>query len=164
MNFASRSNFGKAKNPALMNHLVYFSTDFGLADYYVNRKTKAVKRFRLGRSFAGTLKFMSTAASMAMQYSPADDLYEIGYTLVALLYGRLPWQDAAEIKEKRQRVLQTTKMKFITTHQVSFLELLLLDDVHQRLLNYRYRRSLMLKSLFFNSIIPPSPSHFKFIS
>lgn len=98
---------------------LFFITDFGLSDIYVDKKTGKIKRFGVNRSYNGTLKYMSIPASMCMQYTPTDDMYEIGYMLVFLLHGTLPWETEAKIRDKKQRILQTTRFKFLTTHHVS---------------------------------------------
>lgn len=97
----------------------FLSTDFGLSDFYIDARTNRIKRFGVNRSFNGTLKYMSIAASMCMQYTPIDDLYEIGYSLVRLLYGLLPWEEEASMKEKKLRILLTTKVKFLVSNNVS---------------------------------------------
>lgn len=74
----------------------------------------------MNREFVGSLQYMSMAATMCMQYSPTDDLYEIGYMLLHLLHGSLPWDNYVFGNlEQRQKILKVTQVKAQITHEVS---------------------------------------------
>lgn len=76
--------------------------DLGLARKYVGRGAPS----RHPTGFAGTVRFASLAAHMHLRQDPWDDLESLGYVLLYLATGRLPWQEAAdlqELKEDKQR-------------------------------------------------------------
>lgn len=68
-------------------HLV----DFGLSKRFVDFKTKRQVPIKEVNSFIGTPYFASIAAHKQVEQFRKDDLESIGYTLIYLVKGSLPW-------------------------------------------------------------------------
>merc|ERR1712224_785968 len=77
-------NSSKAKNL----HLI----DLGLATRWCNREGKHIRYDQKPDSFRGTVRYASVHAHLGRTASRRDDLESLGYTLLFLLKGRLPWQ------------------------------------------------------------------------
>lgn len=70
--------------------------DFGLSkEYQVREETRSGKV-----TFEGTAKFASIAAHNGLNVKPKDDLESLGYNLIYLITGKLPWSSNG--KEKRE--------------------------------------------------------------
>jgi hypothetical protein len=71
--------------------------DFGLARRYRFRhpEDRTLKHipFRRGRSFIGTAKYASINSHRSVELSRRDDLESIGYVLIELINGHLPWRN-----------------------------------------------------------------------
>ena len=69
-----------------------FLVDYGLAKRYLNADmshTELIQRNNVG----GTVRYSSTNAHLGLEPSRRDDLQSLGYTLVYLALGSLPWQN-----------------------------------------------------------------------
>lgn len=64
--------------------------DFGLAQHF-NPNHNHIP-LTTGNDLIGTIRYTSINSHMGLQHSRRDDLESLAYTLVYLLYGRLPWQ------------------------------------------------------------------------
>lgn len=71
-----------------------FALDLGLADEFHNTESNQHIAFRRDVGFTGTPDFASLHAHRGCSQSRRDDLEALGYMLVALLQGQLPWQGA----------------------------------------------------------------------
>eukprot|EP00667_Euglena_gracilis_P007723 EG_transcript_7802 len=72
-------------------HRLYF-IDFGLAKRFRNPKTGEHNPIQTGRQLVGTARYASVNSHLGFEQGRRDDLESIGYLLVYLLRGRLPWQ------------------------------------------------------------------------
>lgn len=68
-----------------------FLVDFGLAQRWRDSKGHVVYNQRPD-DFRGTIRYASVHAHLGRTPSRRDDLESLAYTLLFLLYGRLPWQ------------------------------------------------------------------------
>ena len=79
---------------------------------------KIHRKFKEKRPFLGTSRYASIAAHKGYELGRKDDLESLGYVLVFLYKGHLPWQKIklkkSEEKEKSQLVGEM-KMKIDTT-------------------------------------------------
>ncbi|RDB22418.1 Casein kinase I isoform alpha [Hypsizygus marmoreus] len=65
--------------------------DFGIARRFRDPETGAYIPYSEDRGFLGTTQFASVNAHLKRELSRRDDLISLGYTLVSLLKGPLPW-------------------------------------------------------------------------
>jgi serine/threonine protein kinase len=68
-----------------------FCIDFGLAKRYLTKADNHIK-FTEKKKFCGTARYASIAAHRHEEQGRKDDLESIGYILVYLFKGRVPWQ------------------------------------------------------------------------
>ena len=102
------SNFliGTGENKNLV-HLI----DFGLAVRYFNPQTQTHIPFKSGKKLTGTTRYVSINTHLGMEQSRRDDLESLGYVLVYLAQGSLPWLTiTAETKEKKHAKIKELKM------------------------------------------------------
>ena len=83
--------------------------DFGLAKRFKDNKTNQHIPYREGRQFIGNTRFASINAHLGLEQSRRDDLISIGYNLIYMLKGGLPWQgikDKDKINKLAQKKIQ----------------------------------------------------------
>ena len=76
-------------------HLV----DFGLAKMFRNGNGKHID-YRENRRFVGTPQYVSIGTHLAIESRRRDDLESLGYVLIFLAKGRLPWQGIKATNEQ----------------------------------------------------------------
>lgn len=100
---------GKTKN----DQMIYL-IDFGLAKRYRDDQTKIHVPFKENKNLTGTARYASRHALKGKEESRRDDLESIGYVLIYLIKGSLPWQ-GLKCKDKDEKYRKIKEMKEKTT-------------------------------------------------
>jgi serine/threonine protein kinase len=105
-------NFMMGKNE---NEPVLYLIDFGLSKKYVTSSSRTHIPYRENKRLTGTPRYASVNAHNGVEQSRRDDLESLGYVLMYLLRGRLPWQgvdgSTKEAKYRRiERIKRTTSI------------------------------------------------------
>jgi serine/threonine protein kinase len=79
--------------------------DFGLAQRYI-KDTNHIQ-YTENNVVSGTSRYMSVNSHMGIQPSRRDDLESLCYTLIYLLRGNLPWENADNYQKLREEQLST---------------------------------------------------------
>ena len=95
---------GQSKNVYLL--------DFGLAKKYRSSRTLRQIPFEVNKKIVGTPRYASISALKGHEQSRRDDLEAVGYMLIYLIKGKLPWQGiTSKNKANRYRKLIQKKEK-----------------------------------------------------
>lgn len=87
-------------------HLV----DFGLAEYFRNRTTKVHTPFKTGQRTPVSLDFGPVNGHKGYNLSRRDDLESLGYVLVYLRRGTLPWMNIQCTSRERGSIVSSRKI------------------------------------------------------
>ena len=89
--------------------------DFGISRKYKSSRTgKHLKYSIIGKLF-GTVRYLSYNASRGLEQSRRDDLESIGYMLIHLANGKLPWQGLKlKVKNVKKNFLEMLYLKKFT--------------------------------------------------
>jgi len=88
-----------------------YCIDFGLAKKYIKKNKQHIEQNETGK-FCGTARYASRTAHLCLDQSRKDDMESIGYLLIYLYKGKLPWQGIKEQeKVKRYKLIGEKKMK-----------------------------------------------------
>ena len=71
---------------------ILFLIDYNLSKRFKDNKSQQHIPYRENRNFVGTARYASINAHLGVELSRRDDLLNIGYLLVYLVKGILPWQ------------------------------------------------------------------------
>ena len=78
--------------------------DFGISKYFKDSRGRHIP-MKDKKSFIGTTRYASISAHLGNELSRKDDLESLGYVLIFLLKGALPWQNLnVSDKEKTKKV------------------------------------------------------------
>ena len=91
--------------------------DFGLGQRYKDKKTGAHTPYRENRQMIGTVRYASINTQIGIEQSRRDDVEAVGYVLVYLALGRLPWQRAGKEKGKGH-LAKVLEKKLITPPEI----------------------------------------------
>ena len=146
-------NFVMGKKGEKKENLLYI-IDFGLSKLYKKNNTHIL--CESNRAPVGTYNFLSLHVHEGYTPSRRDDLESIGYTLVYLLYGQLPWMKKTSsskefIKNEREifKIKQKTnlwELKYIPGELIIFIQYCRNLSFDERP-NYQYLR-MLLANLF----------------
>ncbi|CAD8063348.1 unnamed protein product [Paramecium sonneborni] len=78
-----------------------FLADFGIAKFYRDANGTHVP-FKENKSFVGTTRYASIGAHRGYELSRKDDLESIGYMIIYMYKGILPWQIYHNVAEKEK--------------------------------------------------------------
>lgn len=86
--------------------LIYL-LDFGLAKYFIKKDSGHIQ-FRDDKYMIGTVRYASLNNQRGLQQSRRDDLESLGYVLLYLVKGGLPWQGlhASSTNERKRKILE----------------------------------------------------------
>ena len=87
--------------------------DFRLAQSFRDHTTHRHIPLITGLSLVGTVRYTSINSHLGIQQARRDDLESLGYTLLYLLNGRLPWQGLSNRIPSRHRASVLRKKKEI---------------------------------------------------
>lgn len=87
------------------SHHVYL-LDFGLAKRFIDGKSGQHVPFCDGKALTGTARYVSVSTHLGIQQSRRDDIESLGFVLLYLARGSLPWQGVkcASKAEKYERI------------------------------------------------------------
>ncbi|EAR85599.2 Serine/Threonine kinase domain protein (macronuclear) [Tetrahymena thermophila SB210] len=92
------------------SNLLYI-IDYGLGKRYLDSKTKQHIPYRENKNLTGTARYASINAHLGIEQSRRDDMEAIGYVIVYLLRGSLPWQGIkAQNKQEKYNKIMEKKM------------------------------------------------------
>ena len=79
-----------------------FLIDYGLVKSFVTPDKKFHVPPQMRRTMKGTVRYSSVSTHLGMDQSRRDDLQSLGYMLLFMLLGRLPWQNLMKDREKTE--------------------------------------------------------------
>lgn len=88
-----------------------YCIDFGIAKRYLKRNGEHVD-YAENKRFCGTARYASIAAHNNIEQGRKDDMESVGYILVYLYKGKLPWQSIKhKDKQQRYKLISEKKME-----------------------------------------------------
>ena len=88
-----------------------YIVDYGLSKPYIDLETKVHIPFSDDKKLTGTARYASINTHLGYDQSRRDDLESLGYTLIYLAKGVLPWQGVwGATKKQRREKICTVKM------------------------------------------------------
>merc|ERR1712146_598878 len=92
-----------------------FLVDFGLAKSYVVRGTHDHIPYREGRRLVGTARYCSLNAHNGIEVPRRDDLESLGYVLIRMCHGALPWENVqGASKQEKHQLIRELKQSYFT--------------------------------------------------
>lgn len=134
---------------------IVYLVDFGLAKRYRDHTSKQHMPYREGKHLTGTARYASVNTHLGVEQSRRDDLESLGYVLVYLYNGQLPWQGIriankkqkyAKIRDKKQSILPRELCKDMP-HQMTEYFRYVRRLAYEDRPDYSYLRSLFRKAL-----------------
>lgn len=92
---------------------IVYVIDFGLAKKYRDSRYGTHLEYRENKQLTGTARYASLSTHLGIEQSRRDDLESLGYVLLYLLRGGLPWQ-GLKAKDKNQKYSRITDKKIVT--------------------------------------------------
>jgi len=116
--------------------------DYGLVKKYWDDKSATHCPYLSKKGLKGTVRYTSVSTHLGLDQSRRDDLQSIGYILVYMTLGKVPWQSVIKSKDKRSgyQEIMVLKMKTKLEDLIKGIPV----ELERPLLNYlMYVNSLM---------------------
>lgn len=132
-----------------------YLVDFGLAKRYRDHVTKEHLPYREGKHLTGTARYASLHTHLGIEQSRRDDLESLGYVLVYMYKGELPWQGIrvankkqkySKIRDRKQNISPRELCKEMPSQMVEYFKYVRRLEFEDRP-DYSYLRSLFRKAL-----------------
>ena len=81
---------------------VIYAIDFGLSKKYRDSRTGLHIPYRDGKDLTGTARYASINTHLGVEQSRRDDIESIGYMMIYLMKGSLPWQGMVNSNPKKK--------------------------------------------------------------
>ena len=81
---------------------VIYAIDFGLSKKYRDSKSGLHIPYRDGKDLTGTARYASINTHLGIEQSRRDDIESLGYMMVYLMKGHLPWQGMVNSNPKKK--------------------------------------------------------------
>lgn len=91
--------------------------DYGLAKEYINKERNEHAPYINGRSMKGTVRYTSIGTHLGVDQSRRDDLQSLGYILIYLIKGQLPWQNLPRLADKKEDYAHILRHKMDTSFE-----------------------------------------------
>lgn len=113
------------------NQSTVYIIDYGLAKRYIDSKTRQHIPLRDDKKLAGTARFASVNTHLGVEQSRRDDIECLGYTLIYIAKGELPWQGVKgqtrdqkynKIMQKKLAISTQSLCKGLPTEFVSYIK------------------------------------------
>lgn len=92
---------------------IVYLIDFGLSRRYRDSRTNEHIPYKEGKSILGTVRYISIYTHFGIEQSRRDDIESLGYILVYLAKGILPWQgQKAKTKKEKYKIIMDKKLEF----------------------------------------------------
>lgn len=102
--------FGFGRDSGLLDLI-----DLGLSQKYRDLTTLVHINYEEGKGMAGTARYVSINCHGGVQQSRRDDLESVGYVLISLVKGFLPWQKIEETENSHEQYEKISQCKMDTT-------------------------------------------------
>jgi len=96
------------------NSRIAYLIDYGLARRYRDPSTKMHILYKDNKTLTGTARYASINTHVGIEQSRRDDLECLGFTLVYMLKGKLPWQ-GIKVSDKNERYRRIHKKEKTTS-------------------------------------------------
>ena len=92
---------------------IVYLIDFVLSRKYRDSRTNEHIPYKEGKSILGTVRYISIYTHFGIEQSRRDDIESLGYILVYLAKGILPWQgQKAKTKKEKYKIIMDKKLEF----------------------------------------------------
>ena len=81
---------------------IIYAIDFGLSKKYRDSRTGLHIPYRDGKDLTGTARYASINTHLGIEQSRRDDIESLGYMMIYLIKGHLPWQGMVNSNPKKK--------------------------------------------------------------